>query len=119
MEMSKPATWVLEKMTLETTGYGKYCLNLKYNVDTDSQLKEVNLLKVELPIKLFEAPHIICDTSLCAKPSYFLRVGDIDLPITGGITELVIEEKTHEMTLEEIEKKLGYKIKIVSEGKKI
>jgi hypothetical protein len=29
-------------------------------------------------------------------------------------TETVIEEKTHEMTLDEIEEKLGYKVKIVS-----
>ena len=29
-------------------------------------------------------------------------------------TETVIEEKTHEMTLDEIEKKLGYKVKIVN-----
>lgn len=32
-------------------------------------------------------------------------------------TLTVVKEKTHEMTMEEIEKKLGYKVKIVSKSK--
>lgn len=34
--------------------------------------------------------------------------------IKSYYSETVIKEKTHEMTLEEIEKKLGYKVKIIS-----
>ena len=37
--------------------------------------------------------------------------------INAYYKETVIKEKTHELTIEEIEKKLGYKVKIVSKKK--
>ena len=38
-------------------------------------------------------------------------------PNTFEVTDRIVEYATKEMTLEEIEKKLGYKIKIVAEKK--
>ena len=50
--------------------------------------------------------------------TYKVLKGRIDDSHWAYVVEKVLEEKSTEMTLEEIEKKLGYKVKIVSEKEK-
>lgn len=92
-----------------------YYLNLTYECEDEKAVYVLNIPRVELP---------------CLNDPYINDFGDNGAVIgfIGGVrllirqdmngallSKVVIEEKTHKMTVAEIEKKLGYKIEIVSE----
>lgn len=109
---------------------GKYYLTTKYTLETDYDIRDVTVTKVPLPLNAYpdvreETPEILwADNSPIAPPSTWyidLGYGHIMLPGVpeSFYTEKVIKEKVQELTLAEIEKKLGHKVKVVSEKKKM
>ena len=114
-----------------------YYIDVSYLYEDDRVIKELNIPKIALPLTTYS--QLVIDaawdhddflTDMRGMRMYdfpvrtvrYLRIGSdgCRLRIYGkeGIyyTEKIIKEKTQEMTIEEIEKKLGHKIKIV--GKK-
>lgn len=95
-----------------------YSLDIKYEMETSSEIREFHLPKVRLPLK---NDYFWVGTNYTGR--YLL---DCEVDVGFGTTKLnpddkdkfyyerVIKTKTKEMTLEEIEKKLGHKVKIVN-----
>lgn len=92
-----------------------YYLDLTYECEDEKAVYVSNIPRVELP---------------CLNDPYINDFGDNGAVIgfIGGVrllirqdqngalfSKILVEEKTHKMTVAEIEKKLGYKIEIVSE----
>lgn len=96
-----------------------YYLSAIYRYENDSGVYEVHIPKIELPIR-----DVAMRTPIHSKYIYYenptidIGFGDMRMfpDAEGGmIYERLIEEKIHDMTLDEIEKKLGYKVRVVSE----
>lgn len=108
-----------EKLTDLKLGKDKdgYFLTAKYLREDDHTVTEVTIPKLLLPIRNY--PNVECEHG------YFGLVYRIDIGFgelvackddkLGHFSEKVVKEKVTEMTLAEVEKKLGYKVKIVSE----
>lgn len=98
-----------------------FYLDMTYLVDTANDKKIVHIPRVLLPIRPDElelATHRYCGVDYVkvgwrrgGEARYFDAIRDKE-----GVyfTETILEEKVHEMTLDEIEKKLGHKVKIVN-----
>lgn len=98
-----------------------YYLSAKYRVEDEHSIREVDIPKILLGVN----PRFV---AIRQEGDHWLR-NEVDIgfgfctlvgvDIGHGVNdtyfiETVVEEKTHEMTLDEIEKKLGYKVKIVN-----
>lgn len=104
---------------------GQYYLKLKYIIEDVHRVKELEIPKVKIPFNKNMYPNIVQDIRYGYITQYKLNADfEDDLWIFPGetseanhvyYTEKTIQEKHKEMTLAEIEKKLGYKIKIVAE----
>lgn len=110
----------------------EWFMYLEYEYEDDKGRHSVTLPKVEFPWSLRRIPQI---TICCHADSYHLdkgcieisgelsiREGNVTDPLTNKIikafyTDIVVEPKIHDLTLEEIEKKLGYKVRIVADAK--
>ena len=99
-----------------------YFLKAVYEIENDYVKKEIVIPKILLPI--CEPEHVIRKTtsypSLKIDIPHTIDIGFGDLPLMADdhkhyFYENVIEEYPQKMTLSEIEKKLGYKVEIVSE----
>lgn len=102
-----------------------YYLRLKYIQETDSAISEIIIPKYRLNI--WEDKLIIShEPSHTAISSVDANIGMGSKRLQKGLTEhsdiveveysvKVLKEKVHKMTVADIEKKLGYKIEIVSE----
>lgn len=113
---------------------GQYYLKLVYTVETDKDITEVTVPRVKLPVNDDILPNIDVHTDYDSYGFPLPQRARIkcgygaDLQLERGKVDdvnddvyyvaKVLEEKTHELTLAEIEKKLGYKVKIVSDKKK-
>lgn len=117
----------VESIELKRFAFNKddrgYYLSATYRVEDNHTIREIDIPKIRLNLddKRFRI-EIENDPFLCH------RVGRVDLgfgelPIDWDMnkdgqaylfTEKILEEKYTEMTMDEIEKKLGYKVKIVS-----
>ena len=103
-------------LELGKDGMGYY-LSPKYRVETTRDVKEIYIPKARLRINLHQVRIEIDPT--CNDYVANLGIGKMRLYADkdGHVYyETIIEEKTVEMTMEDIEKKLGHKIKIVSKG---
>lgn len=93
-------------------------LYLKYLQETEKGIYEHKYEHILLPIKTNDLP-VIKPGLICINPmlrDFVLDAGFGDCAFrTKDHTVRVIEEKTKEMTLDEIEKALGHKVKIVKE----
>lgn len=106
---------------------GEVFLYLVYQyMDKVGNRRELTIPRVKLPLRSDQIPFI-----LIGEHSYYIRLQDNQLPIcpfegfstTVDMTEVedpcmierVIEYAVKEMTQEEIEQKLGYKVKIVTD----
>lgn len=118
-------------VTAYTDEYEDWFLKLVYAYDDDSGKHEVIFPKVDLPFSMLGIPYLVSNSNgdfINMTNSYtfgedaYCHVckGVVKDPLTGkeiGTTimaDILIKPKIHEMTLEEVEKKLGYKVKIVS-----
>lgn len=111
-----------------------YFLDITYLEDTDLYVKEVNIPKVLLPINdTFSLDYTynseIDSLRITTKvelnlpfdvklPVYKKGASDFSCLYGHYFTEKIIKETAKEMTLSEIEKKLGHKVKLISEEKK-
>lgn len=110
---------------------GCYYLKLKYRLEREHCVEELEIPKAKLPFNKNVYPSVTYSECSCdpindpRREESYLRTGfnnSLELR-KGNVAEAknvycvvrTIEEKYTEMTVEEIEKKLGYKIKIVSE----
>lgn len=107
----------LTDISLHCDVYGHY-LSAKYRIEDNSSIRELNIPKIRLKINhgFVEIKH---EDGSCFTPRINMGFGDLPLDhyrdqVGVYFTEKVLEEKVHEMTVDEIEKKLGYKVKIVS-----
>lgn len=109
---------------------GQYYLHIKYRVKDEYEIKEYDIPKAKIPLNLSRVPFInkTCERDSFGRPimdSFICCVNSDAMPLCKGNTEHAndvfftvetIKEKRKELTIAEIEKKLGYKIKIVGEG---
>lgn len=98
---------------------GTYYITTKYRLETDYDVREVTISKVPLPLNNY--PDVQRDTLYynnigVTNVKVDLGYGRIMIPDTDDpiYIEKVIEEKVEELTIEEIEKRIGHKIKIVN-----
>ena len=94
----------------------KYYLDVSYIIDTLSERVRLHIPKISLPINPYSVR--LMHESRYADPKCEVDVGygvaKVELDDDGAYFYLtVLEEKVQEMTVAEIEEKLGYKIKIV------
>ena len=111
---------------------GQYYLKLKYIIEDEHSVKELEIPKAILPFNKNIYPAITCMDGYTRRSAVWQEecrlhtIGGNDgaLELRKGTTSVwddvfytvkTIKEKHKEMTLAEIEKKLGYKIKIVAE----
>lgn len=98
----------------------EYYLTATYRVEDENEIRGVTIPKIKLPV-VQDSLMVDVDTkSTRLFPDVSIAMGFGTLDIEYGkdgkwFYETVIHEKVHEMTLEEVEKKLGHKVKIVSE----
>lgn len=101
---------------------GRYYLGLTYEFeDAQENVHEVYISRVPLPIYDQGIPEIkyksvyTMGLHINAGHSIDVGYGDVDLPGDYAVIDTIVKyAPPKEMTLEEIEKKLGYKVKIVS-----
>ena len=105
---------------------GKYYLDCTFIAKNDRWIKRAHMPRVYLPIKwdgdispsVFHPVDLSGEVNIGYGPTLAYPVhtnnenGSTDYMY--AYTEEVLEEKVQEMTLAEVEKKLGYKIKIVN-----
>lgn len=100
---------------------GQYFFRLKYRYEDDRSVSEIMIPKLCIPIAIDRL--IISKEKLWSDYTYTADIGFghcymCAVMVNGESTvyaEKIIKEKTKEMTVSEIEKQLGYKIKIISE----
>lgn len=111
----------------------EWFMHLEYEYEEDRGKHLVTLPKVEFPCSLWYTPNIdfqpcllpsLDDKSASIKISESLNLheGNVTDPLTNKTinafyTDIIVEPKIHDLTLDEIEKKLGYKVRIVSDTK--
>lgn len=88
---------------------GKYFLNISILIDSRFETGRYKCM-AQLPI--IPSEFSISEERYRGKT---INLGFGELPCVGGMLYETIKKKEQTMTLSEIEKKLGYKIKLVSE----
>lgn len=114
----------LTDLQLYHAGADGYCLSAKYRVEDEHSIKEVYIPKIRLGVRSdwlivnylnsyddFDNSRYTADIGFGALQMLPEKINGHDV----CFTETTIKEKHHEMTIAEIEEKLGYKIKIVGE----
>lgn len=115
-----------ERLTLaelykEKDKYGVEHLYMKavYEKETKYGKYEIAFPRINMNFPLNSMPIIRHEESISIPPAICINTGENQYrlePVEGDIcyTEKVLEEYPQKMTLEEIERKLGYKIEVVS-----
>lgn len=103
----------------------RFYMHLEYEREKDDGLHKITIPKVNFPNCLYSDPTVVkyCDgNETIFLPKSFLDVEYGEVTTKDGTThkkvffvDEIVEPKIHEMTIEEIEKELGYPVKIVSE----
>ena len=103
-----------------------YYLTAKYRVEDQHSIREVDIPKIRLNLnKEVVSIKTMHDPFGCHRVAH-IDLGFGELPLDWDVnkdgqsylfTEKILEEKYTEMTMDEIEKKLGYKVKIVNKKK--
>lgn len=107
---------------------GQLYLSVRYLLENESEIVRLNIPRIQLPINLSACPQIEYSHAYNDWINYrgqkpYIRCGYRDqlaIEKHNDITYTLetVENKTHKLTVAEIEKKLGYKIEIVSEESK-
>ena len=112
----------LENLTLNEDKVGHY-LTAKFKVEDAHSIREVDVPKIRLRIVPDKVSLRTSNDPYWSTSSSYINMGFGDLPLEfvknkDGLdilyTESILEEKYTEMTMDEIEKKLGHKVKIVN-----
>lgn len=108
------STWnKIENLELIKENDGKYYINLSMVVESDLSVDRLKT-KLKLPINVKNIM-VNSDISAYGCRNFYVNLGFGDLRCVNGIEYENIYKKEQEMTLSEIERKLGYKVKLVSE----
>lgn len=100
-----------------------YYLSAIYRVEDDHTIREIDIPKIRLGVDKKRFSIKLDHDPRCHAEQGYINLGFGDLPLdydfdSNGNTfmfkEKILEEKYTEMTLDEIEEKLGYKVKIVN-----
>ena len=93
-----------------------YYLSAIYAYEDEGRVEDIRIHKALLPI---DKHHVVINRSLNSSfPTCDIGLGELNLMANDDgqyVSAMVIKEKVHEMTLDEIEKKLGYKVKIIND----
>ena len=96
-------------------------LSLTYEIEDDHRIVELKIPQVYLGIRTHDYPHMTHCTLPDGYREHLVHFGakNYEVGTMDGFGDVVgigktIYEKPTELTLEEIEKKLGYKVKIIS-----
>ena len=100
--------------------FGGYYLTAKFQVEDAHSIRELDIPRIRLSIVPNEVYIHSIDSDF--ETNAYINLGFGKLPLDYGIsngyqafyTEKILEEKYTEMTMDEIEKKLGYKVKIMN-----
>lgn len=106
----------LTDVKLKKDSRGEYCLCVTYTTKDDhDNIHELVIDGVQLPIDK-DPRYITIETEISAHPSSFIDTGcgRVKLSVDAKFVDRIVEYSTKEMTIEEIEKKLGHKIRIVN-----
>lgn len=106
-------------------GFGDlWYLKLVFGCEDEKGKYEVIFPKVSLPISQYHIPliedrygdttYISCDDEMRLFDGTSTLAESKGVNTSACVFKILTEPKVHEMTLDEIEKKLGYKIKIVN-----
>ena len=111
----------------------EWFMHLEYEYEDNRGKHLVILPKVDFPCSLWYTPNIdFCNcmttfgfeasASIDISESLNLHEGNVTDPLTNKTfntfyTDIIVEPKIHDLTIDEIEKKLGYKIGIVADTK--
>lgn len=108
----------IDKISAYEDDFYGWCISVSAIQEDDEEVREIYFPRIQLPINRariktrfsYPCPGV----SRC-----YVDLGFGELPVPGNnitaYTKKVIETKTKKMTLKEIEKKLGYKIELISE----
>lgn len=103
----------LKRLELKKDDSGYY-LSAIYEYENEAGVHRAIFPKIRLPIELLNAP-VISREDWRSPSKIDLGFGELPLEGDPGFTIKTICEKIHDVTIEEIEKKLGYKIRIIKE----
>lgn len=108
----------LKELTLNQDEHGYY-LTAVYEYEDLETKRAVTFHKIRLPISRHDAivSHEYSPYSLSYVTNVDIGLGPMQMGLNKDciyFTDKVLETKTREMTLEEIEKQLGHKVKIVN-----
>nr|DAP85238.1 MAG TPA: hypothetical protein [Caudoviricetes sp.] len=111
----------------------EWFMHLEYECEDNRGKHLVTLPKVDFPCSLWYAPNLgLVDLCNCMATNElaFIKISDslnlhednVTDPLTNKTinafyTDIIVEPKIHDLTLDEIEKKLGYKVRIVADTK--
>lgn len=111
----------------------EWFMHLEYEYEDNRGKHLVTLPKVDFPCSLKYTPNIdFCNwmvtlnlkelASIKISESLNLHEDNVTDPLTNKtinafFTDIIVEPKIHDLTLDEIEKKLGYKVRIVADTK--
>ena len=117
VRQSKDTKVSIKDVTLKKDPLG-YCLDITYRIETDTSVDEFHMPRVQLPISTSGfGVRLEEDWGMGSDYVADLGFGKLNLlPDKDGHIYYAknVKEKTKEMTLAEIEKKLGHKVKIVN-----
>lgn len=115
---------------------GQYYLSVEYLIEDANRIEKITIPRVEIPFNSKVMPELTEEYNepdcgigtfgerlFIPRVNRYIRTGygnTMRIAKVDGVSYTIetIKEKEHEMTIEEIEKKLGYKVKIVSGDKK-
>lgn len=111
---------VLDKLELHTSQHGEYYLSAEYTRTTKTAKSKIMIPRIILPVKndeftISQERYTACDFEYDGiMQQVDLGFGKLYLDKRFKMTEQIVEEYQVEMTITEIERELGHKIKIVS-----
>lgn len=119
MYQSKESKVVLDKLELHTSQHGEYYLSAEYTRITKTAKSKITIPRIILPVKNDELSvstdnFTVCGVEYEALHQIDLGFGMLRLDKRFKMKEQIVEEYQVEMTIAEIERELGHKIKIVS-----
>lgn len=130
--MFNPCSMANRPATLKTANAyredGKYYLKLIYEYEGNDGTHQLIFPKVSFPFRQDLIPNMhygICDTTLYLEAYNDSKLlltevtatnydGETITTSSTSVVDCLIKRKVHKMTIEEIEKELGYKVEIVS-----
>ena len=96
-----------------------YYLDITFQIESDNCIEEVRIPKAGLPAGVLTYDGSVNIRTNNVGSSYVdIGFGELYMHESSDghrLTRTVLEHKTKEMTLSEIEKKLGHKVKIIAE----